>query len=214
MTSRRLRQARRLCGSAIAMVIVSLSLGFSGGTANADTWPTDWGAGWGVFNPDHGAHNYCFHATDTPGAALRSRMAASMTYMASSTDASTFEVATCDTTSAGGQTDVVWRGARVEVDGDEVIGLTRCMRRFNNGLCDRYRVTVNGPFIRDHYAAADNRERQYRKTACHELGHTLGLNHFPAPHESCQRSGWTGTVTDSWIRTWTAHHRGHIDDWF
>ena len=89
-------------------------------------------------------------------------MEASMTHMANNTDATTFEMTPCDTTSSAGQTDVVWRGAYVEVDGTEVIGLARCMRRFNNGLCDRYRLTVNGGLIRQHYAADDNRNRQYR----------------------------------------------------
>ncbi|UUW91829.1 hypothetical protein [Pimelobacter simplex] len=110
-----------------------------------------------------------------------------MDYLAASTDAATFEMVPCDTSSTAGQTDVVWRGQPSR-------SAAESRRRFDNGLCDRH--------------------RQYRKTACHELGHTLGLNHFNAPHESCQRLGWTGTITDAWTRTWTAHHRGHIDDWF
>lgn len=207
------RLAHRIVMAVVSALVVALS-GMTAPKANADPWPTDWGEDYGVFNPDRGAHTYCFHDAEPPVAALRNRMIAAMDHLAASTDASTFEMVPCDTSSSGGQTDVVWRGATVIVNGTEAIGLTECRRRFDNGLCDRYRVTVNGSLIRSHYGADDNRNRQYRKTACHELGHTLGLNHFNAPHESCQRVGWTGTITDAWTRTWTAHHRGHIDDWF
>jgi predicted Zn-dependent protease len=114
--------------------------------------------------------------------------------------------------------------------GEEVIGETQCTAVLAN-VCDRFRSTVNGPFIREHYPdSMDNfqlyRDRQMRKTACHELGHTLGLFHYTTDDDrynngstalytdSCQRSGWTGLTGDAWTRTYEEHHINHIDGWF
>jgi len=174
--------------------------------ATADTWPFN-----SNFLPDQGNHNYCYSSTYTPQAEIRTQIYNSMVYMHNNTNAKRTYHSTCDT-SGEGQTDVVWEGRSLS---SGAIGDATCMVKWSSGRCDRYRTRINGPLIRDHYSSDTYRNRQYRKTSCHELGHTLGLDHYPSPYnDSCQRSGWTGTIDASWTRTWTEHHRGHINAWF
>ncbi|MFI0405180.1 hypothetical protein [Actinomadura sp. 3N508] len=201
-------------GAVVAAPVVHVAFA---APAAADTWPFN-----SNFRPDKGNHNYCW-SVDTPSSAVRSGISAAMKYMTDSTQADRKYHSSCDLSGAG-QTDVVWR--EEGGTGDSWIGSARCVVKWSNGQCDRYFVRINGALVRDHYSSSTHRNRQYRKTACHELGHTLGLNHYRTWDDrngsgdndlytgSCQRSGWVGTVTSSWIRTWESHHRGHINGWF
>ncbi|WP_216216766.1 hypothetical protein [Amycolatopsis aidingensis] len=206
MKTQRRRYLRHIAAAVAAMVAVPLTLVVAAAPAAADPWPFN-----SNFRPDKGNHNYCYSSSYRPRTEIRTQIYNSMVYMHNNTKAKRTYHSSCDTSGVG-QTDVVWQGRRLS---SGAIGDARCMVKRSNGRCDRYRARINGPLVREHYSNTTYRNRQYRKTTCHELGHTLGLNHYPSPYnDSCQRSGWTGTISSSWTRTWTAHHRGHINSWF
>jgi len=46
-----------------------------------------------------------------------------------------------------------------------------------------------------------------RKTACHELGHALGLTHHSSGTYGCMRSGSVSVATYSYV----SHHLAHIE---
>jgi hypothetical protein len=209
------RKNIRLISAALAAIVsIPLLVVAVAIPAAADSWPVNEN-----FRPDRGSHTYCWSNSSLPTEAVRNQMYYAMDYMNDNTKAKRAYHLHCDL-SGSGQTDVVW--AR----GGSAIGTARCVVKWSNRRCDRYDVRVNETLIRDHYSNSTHRTRQYRKTACHELGHTLGLNHFTTNHDrygngdtsyyhgSCQRSGWDGKVTSSWIRTWESHHRSHINNWF
>jgi hypothetical protein len=206
----------------VAIVAACAATSFSLISASADPWPFSVPG----FHPDQGpSHGHCFVEGDAePVDAMRERMVDAMQYMDSNTQANLNFSSPCDRDGPG-ETDVVWRGERVFFQGEEVIGLSGCSS-VRGGVCDRYRVFVNGPLVREHYSSEEAEHRQYRKTSCHELGHTLGLDHYAteddrfnngdssAYNRSCQRSGFVGFVTDNWTRQWEGHHIDHINDWF
>lgn len=196
--------------AAAGLIAAPLSMLAVASPAAADTWPFN-----SNFRPDTGNHGYCYSSVYPPSSAVRAQMYNAMVYMTDSTAANRSYASNCDLSGAG-QTDVVWREGGMSDTGN--IGEASCTVFWANTSprrCDRFLLRVNGSLVRSHYSSSANRNRQYRKTACHELGHSLGLNHYPSPYTaSCQRSGWTGTVTSSWTRTWTSHHRSHINSWF
>lgn len=51
-----------------------------------------------------------------------------------------------------------------------------------------------------------NDSNNYLKTACHEVGHAVGLSHNPPYDTDCMISGWVGRR----YTTYSAHHRSHI----
>lgn len=189
-----------------SVALVTLSLTLVAPQASADTWPFN-----SNFLPDKGNHIYCYSTAAPPTSAVRTQIANAMAYMHNNTSAKRSFHSTCDL-GGEGQTDLVWQEVSLS---SGAIGDARCVVKWSSGRCDRYLTRLNGPLVRSHYSSSTYENRQFRKTACHELGHTLGLDHYPSPYNSsCQRSGWTGTISDSWTRTWTAHHRGHINAWF
>ena len=46
------------------------------------------------------------------------------------------------------------------------------------------------------------------KTACHELGHSLGLTHHASPYDDCMISGPVNAGHKEYIN----HHINHIDN--
>jgi hypothetical protein len=213
----RRRNARYVAALSATFVALPMALVAIASPAAADTWPFN-----SNFRPDTGNHNYCYSTTYYPRAEVRTEITNSMVYMNDNTDAKRSYHSTCDT-AGDGQTDVVWRQ---QAPTGGAIGTASCSVKWASGRCDRYEVRLNVTLIREKYSSEANRNRQYRKTSCHELGHTLGLDHYTSNDDrhnngdrtaytsSCQRSGWTGENLSSWTRTWESHHRGHINAWF
>lgn len=70
-------------------------------------------------------------------------------------------------------------------------------------VCDRSNVSID--FAEVDIGSNDWEDR--RKTACHELGHSVGLNHDTA---SCMISGEIPSVGEQW-RRYSSHDVGHIN---
>ena len=70
-------------------------------------------------------------------------------------------------------------------------------------VCDRSNVSID--FVEVDIGSNDWEDR--RKTACHELGHSVGLNHDT---ESCMISGEIPNVNEQW-RRYSSHDVGHIN---
>ncbi len=112
-------------------------------------------------------------------------------------------------------TDVVWawNSARLGLAGD-----TRCVRRRANGNCDQFQIRLYKNEINDTAHPAS----QLRKTACHELGHTLGVSHYSGSDRpgndsshSCMRNGEVPSANRTWHTTYGPHHiNSHINPWF
>lgn len=202
-----LKRLARLLGAAV--IVAPLIAVATATNASADTWPFN-----SNFRPDTGYHSYCYSVI-TPSSAVKTQMYNAMVYMTDATQANRTYHSSCDLSGAG-QTDVVWR--EEGTTSDSWIGSAQCVVFWSGSSparCDRYFVKINGALVRAHYSSSTYEANQWRKTACHELGHTLGLDHYPSPYDdSCQRSGWTGTSSAAWTRTWTVHHRDHINAWF
>lgn len=109
-------------------------------------------------------------------------------------------------TSGTGQTDVRWNTGGLPAG---VRGSTQCVVFRSNGFCDRNNVTLDLSEIN----IGDDDEQDQDKTACHELGHTVGLTHHNAPYSDCMISG-ERPDNSSQYELYNAHHVGHINDWF
>jgi hypothetical protein len=103
--------------------------------------------------------------------------------------------------------------------GAGIFGYSPCSVRLANGRCGRRDVKVNWGYIQN---VAGNPGYQARKTLCHEIGHTLGVNHYDQDiynpdgyfsPDSCLRSGLFDSGA-AWTRTYGPDHRTHINVWF
>ncbi|MEV4375996.1 hypothetical protein [Streptosporangium sp. NPDC049644] len=190
-----------------ALLIFISGLAVLAPSANADTWPFDGN------HPDGGNHIYCYAGTVPSN--LRDNMESAISYLNGYTDAVTQLHTTCNLSGAG-QTDVVWMNYGL---GGVKFGGTDCDIYWDppyEERCDRFRAVVDKNRIDG--AAYLRAENQYTKTACHEIGHTVGLAHYsemvvPPEGADCMRDGlWADG--ELWTRTYNYHHIAHVDAWF
>lgn len=100
----------------------------------------------------------------------------------------------------------------------DAYGTAVCVAEHSDGKCDQFIVTLYRKII----DLAPYPDSQLRKTACHELGHTLGVSHYTGSNypgsdtsHSCLRSGDVPTPNKSWHTTYGKHHvNSHINPWF
>jgi hypothetical protein len=112
-------------------------------------------------------------------------------------------------------TDVRWKEGNL---GSTTFGQATCVVTWaTTGACDGYEITLNMGTINAAAQPVDQRS----KSACHELGHTVGVRHYgnagepnpdgPTGAHSCMRSG---EVTSTWtnITLHGPHHKSsHIN---
>ncbi|WP_235734482.1 hypothetical protein [Nocardioides alcanivorans] len=115
-------------------------------------------------------------------------------------------------------TDVRWAETRVV----GYFGYTECKLRNTAGNCDRFRIDIDEVEM----ATSDHVASQRRQTFCHELGHTLGVNHdsgtnYPSgggvadTAHSCLRNGRVPSAGKPWHTRYGPHHiQKHINPWF
>ena len=141
---------------------------------------------------DNSLHMYCFDLNYI--AAWQNPMIDALTNLQNQTNVTVQESVTCSA-----DTDVAfmvkngsfWAGIR---------GQTAC-RKFAQqaGVCAGSIIVLNSDLLNDY----QNR----RKTACHELGHSVGLSHA-ATGDDCMISGSSSLIN------YNAHHVSHINSYY
>ncbi|MEU7004534.1 hypothetical protein [Nonomuraea sp. NPDC046570] len=209
------RQLSIVVGIAVVLTLVSVT------SASADIWPFK-----GV-PPDKASHSYCY--TSSVSATSKSYIPGAMNYLNERTAIPGVSFhSSCDTQNSDGDgspaTDVAWFDMWV----DGAYGEATCKIRTasDSGVCDQAFVKLNTGTLN----AAARPHQQYIKTSCHELGHTVGLNHYSAlasppeppagdfsqPHD-CMMSGDVDKMPDptgSWLWQYNDHHVNHINGWW
>ncbi|WP_146207296.1 hypothetical protein [Nocardioides silvaticus] len=170
--------------------------------AAADEWPADVVGG---IEPDRGDHTYCFRDVNPPNNLVKDRIDWSMGTLRDQTVVPIQFHSNCTS-----QTDARWEQVFYQ---EGVSGVTNCIDLNTNGRCDQWRIRVSYGEIQQ-YAADPPAET--RHTTCHELGHSVALDHYGATspdgagNHSCMRSGlWDGG--QEWTRTYGPHHINHIN---
>jgi hypothetical protein len=108
----------------------------------------------------------------------------------------------------GSQTDV--RGERSNnIYMPNLRGSYQCVGFVSAGICDVGQLLVNVDLLTDY--------TQRRKTFCHEVGHSVGLEHYTSAgtgvvageNNDCMKSGSVGS--ELWWKEYSQHHRDHIN---
>ena len=110
--------------------------------------------------------------------------------------------------SCGSQTDVQGeRSSNAYMPG--IRGSYMCLTFVAAGVCDTARLQMNVDLLTDY--------TQRRKTFCHEVGHSVGLEHYTSAgsrvvageNNDCMKNG---TVSgELWWKEYSQHHRDHIN---
>lgn len=185
-----------ILGLALSTIIVAAS-------AHADEWgdtesnPID---GTGP-RPDRSSHTYCFEPMNT--SVHDNIVNAENNALDAETQVTVAYQSSCDY-SSGTETDVVWDTADLS---GTVRGRAWC-EDWDDGLCDQSYVELDVAELNE----GSNDEVDTTKTACHELGHTVGLTHHSSGY-GCLISGEVPSTDLMW-RRYVDHHKGHINDWF
>ncbi|RYD54218.1 MAG: hypothetical protein EOP83_22360 [Verrucomicrobiaceae bacterium] len=179
--------------------------------ARADSYPVDGG-------PDKGDHSFCFDPNYPMATAVRDRAVWTMDNN-EGVEAQTV-VNTVQKSSCGPHTDVRFQQRSL---GEDYYGYAPCILR-NAGAttCDRRDVRFNWGEVRED---ATNDNFFARMNLCHEVGHTLGARHYASTSSSPDSDGMGGRINscmisgvhDSgalWTRSYGAHHRAHINNYF
>lgn len=110
--------------------------------------------------------------------------------------------------SCGSQTDVqAERSNNAYMPG--IRGSYQCLTFISGSVCDTGRLRMNVDLLVDY--------TQRRKTFCHEIGHSVGLEHYTSAgmgvvageNNDCMKSGAVGA--DLWWIEYSQHHRDHIN---
>jgi len=163
--------------------------------------------------PDKGAHTWCYDSNFP--SAYKTAADAAMTRLRAQTVVTTAYHSPCGT-----QTDVRWKLSTARDD----YGWVTCDKLNASGYCDRWILNMNKPNIK----GSAHPVAQRSQTACHELGHTLGVRHyarsgnsfeqeFPGSDSthSCMVWGEVPGTSGDWYITYGHHHKTkHINPWF
>lgn len=177
-------------------------------TAQADPYPVDGG-------PDKGSHSFCFDPAHTMAEPVRKRAVRTMGD-ADGVEAQTV-VDTVRHAPCRARTDVVYQQRPL---GAGVLGFAPCVKRVSgSSRCDTRHVRIYWAEIQ---RLAPDANFEARTTLCHEVGHTLGLNHYAswivnpdgtwAP-QSCMTNELSVSGQPEYHR-YGPHHRAHVNNWF
>lgn len=192
------RFVRPAFGLGIASALIGIASASLAPLAIADPWggcePGDGGC-----KPDNTGHTFCF--TDSMDNDPRVRDAAN--YAMNNMDQQTqlYELRTMCTD----QTDAVFR----EVNLVGLRGEYECLDLAPDGpnTCNRAAIRIdNTQIIQDGPEGKEQLNRE--KTACHEVGHSLGMAHHVSPYDDCMVNGRVSQDH----RDYNQHHREHIND--
>ncbi len=153
---------------------------------------------------DSTAHSYCYGAGFN--ASLEDEADFAMqTSLDRDTVMSDLYVAPCDSST----TDVIWKDGYI----DGARGRYECLSPFvgyePDGICFVSRVTLDPDVINQGSNDAEDR----KKTACHEVGHSVGLQHGDTETD-CMINGEIPDTTAQW-RTFNQHHiEDHINVYY
>lgn len=169
--------------SAFLAVLFTTGLLLNGEPSSADVYiggPPDSGTKADTFD-----HTYCWGGS-FGATALRNAATNAMNNL----DTQTLYTDTF-TSSCSSLTDVVWESSTtISARGDQT-----CLATNSVGECEQSRLRLNPNQLTD--------DINRRKTACHELGHSVGLTHDPG----CMVSGAVSVATE----TYTSHHVSHMN---
>lgn len=171
------------------------------GPALADPWGTgtqDTGD-----HPDADPHTFCFHSSVRSDA--RANIESAEWNALDPTSVNVDFNSTCDLKGRT-ETDVVWRQADLPNRRDQ--GETRC-EDYDGQYCDQFYSAID----MSRAAVGDLDEIDETMTACHELGHTVGLTHGGSSTDCMAVRGET-PPTAMQFRRYGPHHRDHLDRWF
>lgn len=200
-----LKTLYRLLGRVAALPLILFSIYMIPHASHADSFPVDHG-------PDRGKHVFCFDPQHPLANAVHSRAISTMNNVESQTIVTTKKQPTC-----GPKSDVRFQQRPI---GTDMFGYAPCRARVaGSSRCDSREARIDWGEIR-RLATHDN--YQARKTLCHEVGHTLGANHYANwlvnpdgtwASNSCMISGLHDSG-DVWTRSYGPHHISHINGWF
>lgn len=181
--------------SSVAMAVL-ICLGLAAAPASADNYVTLFSPGIPDHpsnKPDNFEHTYCL----APSIQNQGLIDAAV-YAMNNLDAQTryFDNFRASCT---WQTDVVW--IESTAIGQTIRGMYACQVLDESGNeCDRAYIWLNPNLLTD--------AMNERKTACHELGHSAGLQHAPAGGGTgCMVSGAVTQATETYV----PHHVVHMD---
>lgn len=193
------KERRTVLRFAATVVVYIWCSQFGTPIAAADAWGTDT-TDTGQ-HPDGSWHSYCwgsgFDSTLQDNASF-----AESDSLGGPTEATVQYFSTCNL-SGSGETDVVWLDDNLPGD---TRGETYC-EDYDGDYCDQSYLTLDPAEINE----GSNDEADTTKTACHELGHTVGLTHNNTT--DCMIGGERPSLSTIY-ETYTAHHKWHINVWF
>ncbi len=177
------------------IVAIVLAAGFAK-VAVADEWgsqDSNTGA-----HPDPDPHGFCYFSSVSDD--LKSGITAAEWNALDPAQANVNYDSSCNL-SGSGETNVVWRQGNLA---NGTTGQEIC-EDYDGSYCDQYYLTVDLAEVNE----GSNDERDEEQTACHELGHSVGLSHAS---NDCMMSG--EPPADLQYRRYSDHHRSHINNWF
>ncbi|MDH5674508.1 MAG: hypothetical protein OEZ06_20440 [Myxococcales bacterium] len=99
----------------------------------------------------------------------------------------------------------------------DVRGLYQCwnIKAAGSGYeCESSLVKLDDTWFNSNYSTTTARRRAMQSTWCHEIGHSLGLDHWSGSSAQCMRSDATVSMLDdssSWYREYGSHDWNHIE---
>lgn len=181
----------------IALSLLSLAVSAGVPRAWADPFGTD-NDGVGPF-ADTYLHTYCWDVNFNEGLKDNATAAMNKALDAQTVMVDQYEV-NCD-----GETDIRWFDATL--DGN-VRGTYRCVTYAASGICAAAYIHLDPLELNE----GANDEYDTTKTACHEVGHSVGLQHGDAKSD-CMRNGEIPDTSVQW-RRYSSHHVEHIDGYY